>query len=90
MVGRPSHAWPPSANGPRPCLAGAGGPLDVSEVAQEQPRGKRANELSRTLEPQTAGAYRLGERHGAGPHARDRPGVGVDDEVGRASCRERV
>src|SRR5215813_330585 len=59
----------------------ARGPLHVSKMAQQQPRRKCPNQLARALEPQAARAYRLRERHRAGPHARDRAGVGADDEV---------
>src|SRR5262249_26969234 len=59
----------------------ARGRLHVSKMAQQQPRGKRPNQLTWALEAHAARAYRLRERHRTGPHARDRPGVGADDEV---------
>src|SRR5215470_11726995 len=61
--------------------AGARGSFHVSEMAQQQPRRKRSNQLTRALEPQSAGSNRLRKRHGAGPDTRDRRGVGADDEV---------
>src|SRR5262249_15808257 len=61
--------------------AGARRSLHVSEMAQQQPGGKRANEIARALEPQPARSNRVCKRHGARPHTRDRAGVGTGHDV---------